>query len=204
MSRTLYLLRHGQTEFNAEGRLQGQSDSALTPLGRRQARAFGRALRSQLETSNSAVVASPLGRVRATVDLMMSAAGLEIEVAFDARLVEIGLGAWEGLTEFDIDAQWPEIRSGRDRYDWLFDAPGGETYDTLEGRAASILEDIANGPADTCIVVSHGMLGRVLRGLYCGLPRSRALRLEAPQDGFFELTDGCCELIKCDLGPEND
>ena len=202
MSRTLYLLRHGQTEFNAEGRLQGQSDSALTPLGRRQARAFGRALRTRLESSNLAVVASPLGRVRATVDLMMSAAGLKNHVAFDSRLMEIGLGAWEGLTEFDIDAQWPEIRSGRDRYDWLFDAPGGETHDALEGRAASVLEDISACPADACIVVAHGMLGRVFRGLYCGLPRSRALRLEAPQDGFFELTDGRCELINCDLGPE--
>ena len=202
MSGTIYLVRHGQTAFNAEGRLQGQADSALTPLGRQQAKAFGATLARLVVGSDLAVFASPLGRVRATVDLMMSAARWENEVRYDPRLMEIGLGAWEGLTEFDIDARWPDIRSGRDRHDWLFDAPGGETYDALEDRAASVLTDISTCPADVCIVVSHGLLGRALRGQYGGLASSRALRLDAPQDGLFKLSGGRSEFISCDLGPQ--
>lgn len=201
MSGTIFLLRHGQTEFNAEGRLQGRADSPLTPLGRGQATAFGKALAARVDASNLAVFASPLGRVRATVQLMMASAGLESDVEFDPRLMEIDLGAWEGLTEIDIDEIWPDIRSGRDRYEWLFDAPGGETYEVLERRAALALQDIAACPAEVSIVVTHGMLGRVMRGLYESLPRSRALRLDAPQDGLFKLADGLSEFIRCDWTP---
>lgn len=92
----IYLLRHGQTEFNAERRIQGRCDSPLTALGRAQARGFGELLADQLGPDNHIpIISSPLGRAVETAGIVREHSGLQSPLQTDARLQEIGCGSWE-------------------------------------------------------------------------------------------------------------
>ena len=187
MTGCILLVRHGQTEWNLVGRYQGWGDSALTPLGVAQAQAIGRRLRDIPEARKAAIVASPLGRARRSAELIREQLGADAPIAFDARLREISLGSWDGLDRAEIAALAPGIFSGSGRHEWYFRTPSGETYEAFAGRIASWLGE-AEGR--TVIVVAHGIVTRVLRGLYAGLPRAMALRLPVPQDRIFRLAEG--------------
>lgn len=95
MSRTLYLLRHGQTRYNAEQRLQGRCNSDLTDRGEAQATAMGARLRDVLdEPARWTLYASPLGRARQTALLVCQQLGLDSErIVWDERLVELNMGS---------------------------------------------------------------------------------------------------------------
>ena len=183
---TLYLLRHGETEFNVEGRLQGQQDSPLTARGRVQARAHGALLKTLIaEPEAWRVVASPLGRALHTARLACAALGLpEAAIETDPRLKEIAYGDWEGLTYNQIEVSDPDNWAARERDRWGYAAPGGESYAMVALRAGAFL-DAARG---NTIVVGHGGTGRVLRGLYCRLAPPEIKTLEQPQDAIHRLT----------------
>ena len=103
----IYVLWHGQTEWNLAGRHQGQLDSPLTALGRQQAARQGVILRDVLRHhKNVAGYVSPLGRARETAEIALT--GLDIQTRVDARLSEIAFGDWEGLTLADIEKGWPD------------------------------------------------------------------------------------------------
>lgn len=189
----IYLVRHGQTEFNASGRIQGAKDSALTPLGVEQGRRLGRLL-GTLAPADTRIIASPLGRTQHTARLIREEARLGTEIASDGRLAEISLGEWDGLLKDDIRAMSPDYDAGERRWDWFFTAPGGDTYEALAERLGAWLEEARALPGAT-IAVSHGVAGRVLRGLFLSLPRSEALMLDIPQDAAFRLYDGRIERI---------
>ncbi|WP_329003513.1 histidine phosphatase family protein [Kribbella sp. NBC_00709] len=114
---TVYLARHGQTEWNVAGRRQGRLDSPLTDLGLRQAARNADLLSTE---SIDAVFASPLGRAHRTASIIGSALGLTVEVLDD--LAEIDHGSWSGLTSAEIDAGWPGLRAAReqDKYGFRF------------------------------------------------------------------------------------
>jgi probable phosphoglycerate mutase len=101
----VYLIRHGETEWNVAGRFQGRLDSALTQAGTLQAEAIGRRL-AALRIQADAFVISPSGRTRKTAAVMADFVELP-NAQFDDRLAEVSTGSWDGLTRFDIDAQWP-------------------------------------------------------------------------------------------------
>ena len=185
---TFYLLRHGETEFNVAGRLQGQQDSPLTARGRAQARAHGVLLRDLIAAPASwRVVASPLGRTLDTARLACAELGLpEAAIETDPRLKEIAYGEWEGQTYAEIETRYPDHWAARERDPWGFVVPGGESYAMLAARAQAFL-DAANGRT---IVVSHGGTGRVLRGLYSRLAPTEIKALEQPQDALHRLTQG--------------
>lgn len=187
----IFLVRHGQTEFNASGRIQGAKDSALTPLGVEQGRRLGRLL-GQLAPPDARIIASPLGRTQHTARLIRETSGLACGIASDARLAEISLGEWDGLLKDDIRAMTPEFDAGPRRWDWFFSAPGGDTYEALTDRLGGWLEEARALPGVT-IAVSHGVAGRILRGLFLGLPREEALMLEIPQDACFRMFEGRIE-----------
>jgi len=185
----IYLIRHGRTEFNVEGRFQGHCDSPLTPLGLEQAAANGALLKTLIgDPSDWRLEASPLGRAMHTAQIIAGVAGLSAPIP-DGRLREVGMGSWDGLTEEDISYAYPEAAKGATRYDIFFRSPDGEGFDTLCGRLQSWLDEaLADGRPR--IAVSHGVAGRVLRGLYAGLDREVMLKLPAPQDAVFRLADG--------------
>ena len=190
----IYLIRHGRTEFNAEGRYQGHCDSALTPLGREQAAANGALLKTLIgDPTGWRFESSPLGRAMDTANIIAAEAGLGAPIP-EPRLREISMGGWDGLTEEEISHLDPEAVRGATRYDIFFRAPDGEGLETLTARLKSWLDEaIADGRPR--IAVSHGVSGRVLRGLYAGLDREVMLKLPSPQDVVFRLADGRIEEI---------
>ncbi len=128
----IFLIRHGQTEFNVERRLQGRMDSPLTELGREQARRMGETLKAHLgEPGLWRVVSSPLGRTLATARIVCETLGLGCAIETDERLAEIHVGDWEGLSRQEIEAAQP---GACDAEGWIFTAPGGETYEQMAAR----------------------------------------------------------------------
>lgn len=190
----IYLVRHGQTEFNASGRIQGAKDSALTPLGVAQGRRLGRLL-GQLAPPDARIIASPLGRTQHTARLIREESLLASDIVNDARLAEISLGEWDGVLKEDIRERLPEFDAGPRRWDWFFSAPGGDSYEAVSERLGAWLEEARGLPGAT-IAVSHGVAGRILRGLFLGLRREEALRLDIPQDVCFRMFEGRIERLE--------
>jgi broad specificity phosphatase PhoE len=196
-AKTVLLVRHGETEWNRLKRYQGWLDSPLTPRGIAQAEAIGRLLRLLPQAAGAEIIASPIGRARRTAEIiaecLSDSRGRPRPVRFDERLREISLGSWDGLDKREIRRRAPELFAGEGgRWEWYFRTPDGETYDRFAGRIAAFLADL--GP-DPVIAVSHGIVTRVLRGLYARLPRTEALRLAVPQDRVFRLCGGAIEEI---------
>jgi broad specificity phosphatase PhoE len=191
----IYLVRHGQTAFNAEGRFQGQSDSPLTALGEAQARQVGAAL-GRVVGPDIALVASPLGRTQHTARIIAEAIGHRGPFALDPRLAEVTMGSWDGMTGEDIDTVYPGARDGLPRMEWWFHSPDGETYPAFSSRLAAWLAEAEAGPKPL-IAVSHGGVSRVLRGFYLNLPKEEALWLDVPQDAIFRFHKGQVEQIDC-------
>ena len=123
MTRTWYLVRHGETEWNAAARMQGRLDSGLTPLGREHAKCSGQLL---ARLGVDAIFASPLGRVRET--LAIAAQDLPLPVVFDDRLEEWSGGGWSGEFHADLPVKWPVEWAAwvTDRYHCR--SPGGENF----------------------------------------------------------------------------
>jgi broad specificity phosphatase PhoE len=181
----IYLLRHGETEWNHEGRYQGRLDSPLTMRGRDQARALGDLLAASLDDiAPVMLVSSPLGRAVETATIVAARLGLSFTT--DARLREISLGAWDGLSRAEIAERFPTPLQRATRYDWYFRSPDGESFEA----AAARLSDWLNSLATPTIAVTHGLASRMLRGLYGDLDREAALSLPVPQDGLFRLSRG--------------
>jgi broad specificity phosphatase PhoE len=186
---TIFLVRHGETEWNRARRYQGWSDSPLTADGVAQAAALGRRLAALPEAVNADIVASPLGRARHTAEIIAASLGRSAPPRLDSRLREISLGSWDGLMRKEVRS-----RLGADfaEWEWYFRAPDGESYETFAARLADWLRDTADG---SLIAVCHGVVTRLLRGLYASLPRDAALRLAVPQDRIFRLAGGMIDEI---------
>ncbi|MBP4040648.1 histidine phosphatase family protein [Aeromonas sp. SrichE-2G] len=195
MPRTLYLLRHGQTRYNAELRLQGRCNSELTPRGEAQALAMGNRLSELLaDPASWTLYASPLGRARQTAELVCHQLGLEEDrIVWDERLVELGMGEWESRRVPELLAAHPEL--DLEEPDWYLQAPGGESFQSIQRRAQAWLQDVRI--AEQAIVVSHGLFGAMLRGAYADLDYTTTWLQELPQDAFFKLSGGRIERIAC-------
>jgi probable phosphoglycerate mutase len=186
---TIFLARHGETEWNRVRRYQGWSDSPLTDQGRAQARAIGHLFCALPEARSADLVASPLGRARHTAEIIRDCLGRSSAVRFDDRLRELSFGSWDGFARADIAALMPGAFDDERRDEWYFATPDGETYEVFAGRVGAWLAEIQTGDQPV-IAVTHGVVTRILRGLYAGLPRAAATRLPVPQDRIFRLADG--------------
>ena len=137
---TIYYIRHGETSWNAEGRLQGAQDTSLNELGRQQAAHAGGILAGLFaqegpNASSLAFVASPLGRARSTMELVRGALKLPPhDYTIDDRLREIGYGEWEGSTLAQMQARDPKVFARRQVEKWTVAPPGGETYAAVQSR----------------------------------------------------------------------
>jgi probable phosphoglycerate mutase len=191
----IILVRHGQTFWNVERRIQGHSESPLTPLGERQAAAMAGLVAdlTAREAGPWTLVSSPIGRARQTAEAVSAAAGVAVE--FDDRLKEICCGQWEGQLWDDVIARHPELAGSGDRF---YASYGGETYDDVEGRARDWLASLPPEPERRVIAISHGVLGRLLRGVYGGLDRDATNAQHVPQDAVFRLQNGQIDRFDCE------
>jgi broad specificity phosphatase PhoE len=159
---TLLLVRHGETDWNRDGRWQGHSDTHLNEVGREQAARLADEL-GRIDV----VYSSDLARARETAEIVAERLGLEVEV--DARLRERSFGAWEGKTRTEIEAEFGEAHTR-----WLAgEGPGAddaEPFADFGARVQSFLEDVqARHPDETVLVVAHGGSIRVIHALASGL-----------------------------------
>jgi len=162
----LYFVRHGETDWNAEARLQGQRDVPLNAKGRAQARRCAALLRDLVARAGGRLdaftfVSSPLSRANETMEIVRADLGLPSEPPHqtDARLVELSFGRWEGLTFPEVRAADAAMLADRERDLWNFRPPGGESYADLLARVSDWHGGLSRCPA---IVVAHGGVARAL------------------------------------------
>jgi broad specificity phosphatase PhoE len=157
----IYLIRHGESLYNAEARIQGQSDVALSPLGLRQAEAIADALANE---RIDAIFASPLRRALQTAEPI--AARFELAIQADDRLKEIHAGIFQGLLWAEIEDKFPDAaRPWREQHP-DFVIPGGESRRSLMVRGRAVFESIRESPFRRVAVVSHGgILAGALKAL---------------------------------------
>jgi len=187
-ARTIYFVRHGETDWNAARRLQGQTDISLNDIGRRQAARNGHVLRKlvpDIETFD--FVASPLSRTRETMEIVRETIGIDrTGYRTDPRLQEVNFGHWEGFTWAELPDRDPEGYQAREADPFGWRPRGGESYRDLMERIAAWLESL-EGDA---VVVSHGGVSRVLRGHLLGIDPREVPFLEVPQDKVLLLRPG--------------
>lgn len=188
----LFFFRHGETFYNAEGRIQGQLDTPLSPLGREQAaqvgRTLGAALRAQgLGPDATGWFASPLVRASESMRLARGALGLEADdFVRDKRLMELSFGAWQDVTWPDIVARHPSEVAERKANFWTFRPPGGESYADLSARVVSFLDGVS-GPAT---VAAHGGVARALMTLIGGVKPADTRGMPIHQGRLLVFADG--------------
>lgn len=166
--RRLIMVRHGQTEWNAADRMQGQVDTELSEVGRRQAKDVAR----ELEDANAiAVLSSDLRRAYETAAAIADHTALP--VVRDARLRETSLGQWEGLTHLEVDDRYPGARL-QWRMDASFVPPGGESKLAVGARALPVIQEVfrehSDWPGRAVVVVAHGGLIAALTAALLALP----------------------------------
>lgn len=178
----LYVIRHGQTDWNAEGRLQGQTDIALNETGRLQATGNGEALKQLIGAAEGfRFVASPLSRTRETMERLRTAMGLDpAGYDTDPRLVELSFGAWEGHTLKEVKQFAPEKLKERALDKWSFIPPGekAESYEILCWRIGSWLQSLDR----PTVCVSHGGVIRSIFRLVGSMAEDEAASIAIPQD----------------------
>jgi probable phosphoglycerate mutase len=168
--RTL-LIRHAQTVWNASSRIQGQADPELSELGRDQVRRLGERMAG---TPLAAIHTSDLARARETADAVAATAATGVTPIHDSRLREVDLGQWEGATNTELQARYPELYQ-----EWLRNptwdlVPGGEGEAALETRVFAAMGDILGAAAetDTVAVVTHIGVIRLLLAAVAGTSRN--------------------------------
>ncbi len=190
---TIFLIRHGETQWNKARRHQGRFDSPLTGHGVAQARAIGRRLATMPEAVAAPLVASPQGRAWRTAEIIRDELGGAAALRLDDRLREHSVGSWDGLAYSEIEVRSPGVFDGEGAHGWYFRPPDSESYAAFAARVGEWLGE--QDEAAAIIVVTHGLVSRVLRGLYAGLPRAVALTLPVPQDRIYRLSNGAIEQL---------
>jgi probable phosphoglycerate mutase len=180
----ILFIRHGETDYNFEGRLQGQKDIPLNGKGREQAGAVGRmlakTLRADIDRLEAAAAfhGSPLTRTRQTMELARAAMGFEpTRYKLDDKLKELTFGEWEGLTWDDVEARDPAGVRARERDKWGFVPPGGESYAQLAERIRGWLA----AQSGDLFLTSHGGVARVMMYLLAGVDSEIAVNANVHQ-----------------------
>ena len=161
----LFLVRHGETDWNLAQRFQGHSDVPLNQVGLRQAQALRDRLSDETITS---IYSSDLGRAYETAKIIANGKN---NLQSDARLREVHFGDWEGLTYYEIQAKFPEQLLAWEQDAYKTAPPNGETLEQLVEHTQSILNDfLVNHKDETILIVAHGGVIRVLICLALNLP----------------------------------
>lgn len=185
---TLYLIRHGETDWNAEGRLQGGKDIPLNDYGRVQAEEVGRRLHElDPRPEDLDYICSPMVRTRETMEIMRGAMGLHPpSYRLDGRLREITFGTWEGLTWREVRKQDAARAKAREDNKWHYVPPFGESYEMLLARVMPVFQSLSRNAA----VVSHGGVMRAALAGFGFEPPGKAESLDIHQGRVLVLTKG--------------
>ena len=188
----LYYVRHGETDFNRQGRLQGRRDTPLNARGRQQAAECGVLLRDLFardhrKAQDFKYVSSPLRRASETMEILRATLGLQVhDYEIDARLIEIAYGEWEGLTLQEIEIRNASVLSARERDKWDFAPPGGESYRELADRVGSWYSSLT---ADT-VVAAHGGGVRALLAISNIVSEEEATHVQIAQGVVYVFANG--------------
>jgi len=189
----LFLIRHGETGWNAEGRLQGQLDTELNARGREQARQVGKVLASVApRIAGATMLASPLSRACQSLEIAIAelvglgALAAPSPYATDDRLMELRFGRWEGSTGKEGRRSDPASYAARNADIWNVAAPGGESYAELASRAGPLLLSLPEG----AVVVSHGGIARIALNLLAGATPDGAARVPIRQGDVLVIEEG--------------
>ena len=194
----LYFVRHGETDWNAEGRYQGSRDIPLNNRGRGQAELNGKLLSQLLNRSGRAATdftwyVSPLGRTRETMDRVRAGFDMHLpEVQYDVRLMEISFGVLEGSLFEELPATMAVAPGRRDATYWDYRPENGENYRDVEARL-NAFASVLKGPS---VVVAHGGIARTLRVLIERAPILDVINWAPPQDVVMHFTPGRMELLR--------
>ena len=187
----LYLCRHGQTDWNSEGRLQGQEDIPLNALGRTQAKRNGRYLRNVLgeRVSDFRFVSSPMDRARETMRIIRHEMKLDPDAfEIEPRLIELNFGDWQGSTLAEVRTREPERVRARKADKWNFVPPGAaaESYAMLAARVRPVFQALER----PTLVTAHGGVTRSVLHLYAGASEHEASHCGIRQDRVLHNRDG--------------
>ena len=179
----IYVLRHGETFWNSEGRMQGGLNSPLTPLGKEQAERQA-AILSQIDLSRFVIMCSPQGRAFETAAIALARQVDNIHT--DPRLREIEVGEWKGRLRSEL-ASPDEFEETPDGALELYErAPGGEGFAALEARCIKFISSL-QGPS---VLVTHGITSRMLRSTVLGLGRNGMSKMPGGQGVVYHLKNG--------------
>lgn len=184
-TRRLYLIRHGETAWNAIQRLQGRSDIPLNDNGRHQALRHGQLLRERIAKPEAwYFVSSLLARARETIEIIREALGLP-RAGYDCsdQIKELSYGAWEGRSWTELRAEDPTLMARRFENPWETVAPDGESHDQMQARVLAWFHAL---PPLT-VAVTHSGPTRIVRGYLRGLPNKETALQKSPQDSFLSI-----------------
>jgi len=191
---TIYLLRHGQTEWNVEGRYQGQLNSPLTSLGREQAKQNALKLQKYLNINEVKLFASPLGRARETAEIIAQECGLDVsKIIFEEDIQEVNYGIFEGRTKEYCKDVYAKAFAEREANKFTYVLEGGESYENVFVRLKRWLALVEE--EEVIVVVAHEMINRALRGIYCQLANEQMLKLRQPNDVLIKLENGVEKIL---------
>ncbi len=193
----VYFVRHGETDWNRQGIIQGWADIALNETGHAQARAVGDALRAHFEEAEAChFMVSPMLRTRQTMQHIAQAAGAaEDLVAIEPQLKELGFGIWEGKPFWELKASPVYPADPETRYSWR--PEGGESYEDGTARVKDLLARIAS----PTIIVSHGALGRCLIAMLTGLGIREMMGIRMVQGAYCKIADGTASWFDASKAP---
>lgn len=183
----VYIVRHGQTQWNAEFRLQGQADTDLNACGREQATRNGERLAELVrDPEDFDFVASSMRRTRETMERIRAAMKLDPHAyRTEPLLVELSFGDWQGFTFAELEARDPGSTKARSLDKWNFQPPGdgAESYQMLLERVKPWFEALDRNT----VCVTHGGVVRALFRLVLGMSAQEAVRMDVPQDRLLRL-----------------
>lgn len=179
----LILIRHGETDWNVQGRWQGHTDIPLNQNGHEQSRQLANDLKND---HIDAIYTSDLQRARQTARLLSEEKGVAIQV--DPRLREINLGVWEGLTRPEIEENYLKELEERRIDQFNVAAPEGETGAQVQKRSLAAIGDImSRHPTGSVAIIAHGYTLAVLRAHFTGVPFERVRELIPANGEIIEL-----------------
>ena len=193
--RMIYVVRHGQTVWNLQKRKQGQMDSPLTLRGINQAGLISDILKKEiLDFRDFQLVISPQWRCQQFSSIICENIGVKFsDCIVEDDLKEHSFGFWEGLTEEEIESEFPGMLAKRYSNWWEYIVPGGESYELLSKRVEKVLFRYYNKKV---IFVCHEMVSKVLRGNYLSMNHEDVLKLKHEQNRVFKLENNKVQILE--------